>query len=100
MAAAVTQRVRIVPTLYVLPMRDAVAAAPEIATLDALADPGRAEVCLGVGGREVDYRAIERASRSAILVRRAKRRRTSQMGCSSAQPLAEETLRRAYLPTR
>ena len=57
-AAAVTARVRIVPTLYVLPMHDAVAAAHEIATLDALAGPGRVEVCVGVGGREVDYRAV------------------------------------------
>jgi alkanesulfonate monooxygenase SsuD/methylene tetrahydromethanopterin reductase-like flavin-dependent oxidoreductase (luciferase family) len=57
-AAAVTSRVRIVPTLYVLPMHDAVAAAHEIATLDALAGPGRLEVCVGVGGREVDYRAV------------------------------------------
>jgi alkanesulfonate monooxygenase SsuD/methylene tetrahydromethanopterin reductase-like flavin-dependent oxidoreductase (luciferase family) len=57
-AAAVTSRVRIVPTLYVLPMHDAVAAAHEIATLDALAGPGRVEVCVGVGGREVDYRAV------------------------------------------
>jgi alkanesulfonate monooxygenase SsuD/methylene tetrahydromethanopterin reductase-like flavin-dependent oxidoreductase (luciferase family) len=57
-AAAVTSRVRIVPTLYVLPMHDAVAAAHEIATLDAIAGPGRVEVCVGVGGREVDYRAV------------------------------------------
>ena len=57
-AAAVTARVRIVPTLYVLPMHDAVAAAHEIATLDALAGPGRVEVCVGVGGREADYRAL------------------------------------------
>jgi alkanesulfonate monooxygenase SsuD/methylene tetrahydromethanopterin reductase-like flavin-dependent oxidoreductase (luciferase family) len=57
-AAAVTSRVRIVPTLYVLPMHDAVAAAHEIATLDALAGPARLEVCVGVGGREMDYRAV------------------------------------------
>jgi alkanesulfonate monooxygenase SsuD/methylene tetrahydromethanopterin reductase-like flavin-dependent oxidoreductase (luciferase family) len=57
-AAAVTSRVRIVPTLYVLPMHAAVAAAHEIATLDAIAGPGRVEVCVGVGGRELDYRAV------------------------------------------
>ena len=56
-AAAVTSRVRIVPTLYVLPMRDAVAVAQEIATLDMLS-AGRLEVCVGVGGREADYRAV------------------------------------------
>ncbi|HEY8121851.1 MAG TPA: LLM class flavin-dependent oxidoreductase [Myxococcota bacterium] len=57
-AAAVTSRVRIVPTLYVLPMHDAVAVAHEIATLDAIAGPGRVEVCVGVGGRAADYRAV------------------------------------------
>jgi alkanesulfonate monooxygenase SsuD/methylene tetrahydromethanopterin reductase-like flavin-dependent oxidoreductase (luciferase family) len=56
-AAAWSQRVRIVPTLYVLPMRDAVAVAQEVATLDLLSG-GRVEVCVGVGGREADYRAV------------------------------------------
>jgi alkanesulfonate monooxygenase SsuD/methylene tetrahydromethanopterin reductase-like flavin-dependent oxidoreductase (luciferase family) len=56
-AAAVTSRVRIVPTLYVLPLHDAVKAAKEIATLDVLSD-GRAGVCVGVGGRPNDYRAV------------------------------------------
>ena len=56
-AAAVTERVRIVPTLYVLPMQNAVRAAKEIATLDVLAE-GRVEVTVGVGGREADYRAV------------------------------------------
>jgi len=56
-AAAVTERVRIVPSLYVLPMHDAVWAAKEIATLDVLSE-GRVTVTVGVGGREVDYRAV------------------------------------------
>ncbi len=56
-AAAVTERVRIVPSLYVLPMHDAVRAAKEIATLDVLSG-GRVEVTVGVGGREADYRAV------------------------------------------
>ena len=56
-AAAVTERVRIVPSLYVLPMHDAVRAAKEIATLDVLSE-GRVEVTVGVGGREADYRAV------------------------------------------
>ena len=57
-AAAVTERVRIVPSLYVLPMHSAVWAAKEIATLDLLSN-GRVTVTVGVGGREVDYRAVE-----------------------------------------
>jgi len=56
-AAAVTARVRIVPTLYVLPLHDAVKAAKEIATLDVLSG-GRAAVTVGVGGRPNDYRAV------------------------------------------
>ena len=56
-AAAVTERVRIVPSLYVLPMHDPVWAAKEIATLDVLSG-GRVEVTVGVGGRPHDYRAV------------------------------------------
>lgn len=56
-AAAVTERVRIVPSLYVLPMHSAVRAAKEIATLDVLSG-GRVTVTVGVGGREHDYRAV------------------------------------------
>ena len=63
-AAAVTSRVRIVPTLYVLPLHDAVKAAKEIATLDVLSG-GRAAVTVGVGGRPNDYRAVSRALRAA-----------------------------------
>lgn len=56
-AAAVTERIRIMPSLYVLPMHSAVWAAKEIATLDLLSE-GRVTVCVGVGGREDDYRAV------------------------------------------
>jgi len=56
-AAALTERVRIMPTLYVLPMHSAVWAAKEIATLDVLA-AGRVGVTVGVGAREQDYRAV------------------------------------------
>lgn len=56
-AAAVTERVRIVPSLYVLPMHSAVWAAKEIATLDVLSE-GRVTVTVGVGGREMDYQAV------------------------------------------
>ena len=56
-AAAVTERVRIVPSLYVLPMHSAVWAAKEIATLD-LISGGRVVVTVGVGGRPMDYRAV------------------------------------------
>jgi len=56
-AAAITERVTIMPSLYVLPMHSAVWAAKEIATLDVISG-GRVRVGVGVGGREVDYRAV------------------------------------------
>ena len=56
-AAALTERVRIVPSLYVLPMHNAVWAAKEIATLDLLSD-GRVTLVVGVGGRPMDYEAV------------------------------------------
>ena len=56
-AAVLTQRIRIMPSLYVLPMHSAVWAAKEIATLDLLSD-GRVTLCVGVGAREIDYRAV------------------------------------------
>lgn len=56
-AAALTERVRIVPTLYVLPMHSAAWVAKEIATLDVLSG-GRVTLAVGVGGREQDYRAV------------------------------------------
>ena len=56
-AAAVTERVRFNPSLYVLPMRSAVLTAKEIATLDVIAG-GRVSVTVGVGGRPLDYKAV------------------------------------------
>ena len=58
-AAAVTRRIRIVPTLYVLPMHSAVWVAKHAATLDVLS-AGRVTVTVGVGGREHDYRCMQR----------------------------------------
>ncbi len=57
-AAASTERVRIIPSLYVLPMHSAMQAAKEVATLDILSN-GRVTLCVGVGGREQDYRALD-----------------------------------------
>jgi len=55
--AAVTERVRIISALYVLPMHSAVLSAKEIATLDVISN-GRVAASVGVGGRETDYRAV------------------------------------------
>lgn len=56
-AAALTSRVRIMPSLYVLPMHPPVLVAKEVATLDVLSG-GRVTLTVGVGGREADYRAL------------------------------------------
>jgi alkanesulfonate monooxygenase SsuD/methylene tetrahydromethanopterin reductase-like flavin-dependent oxidoreductase (luciferase family) len=56
-AAALTERVTIMPSLYVLPMHDPVWAAKEVATLDVLS-AGRVTLVVGIGGREDDYRAV------------------------------------------
>ena len=56
-AAAITERVEINATLYVLPMHNAVRAAKEIASLDVLSG-GRLTVTVGYGGRPQDYQAV------------------------------------------
>jgi alkanesulfonate monooxygenase SsuD/methylene tetrahydromethanopterin reductase-like flavin-dependent oxidoreductase (luciferase family) len=56
-AAAVTERVRIMSTVVVLPMHSAVDVAKQAATLDVLSG-GRVVLGVGVGGRDEDYRAL------------------------------------------
>jgi len=58
-AAAATRRVRVAPTLYVLPMHPAVHVAKHAATLD-LISGGRTTITVGIGGRVHDYRCMER----------------------------------------
>jgi alkanesulfonate monooxygenase SsuD/methylene tetrahydromethanopterin reductase-like flavin-dependent oxidoreductase (luciferase family) len=58
-AAAVTSRVRIVPTLYVLPMHPAIKVAKHAATLD-LISGGRVSITVGIGGRVHDYMCMEK----------------------------------------
>ena len=57
-AAALTERVRIMSTVVVLPLHPAVEVAKQAATLDVLSD-GRLVLGVGVGGRDEDYRAFE-----------------------------------------
>jgi alkanesulfonate monooxygenase SsuD/methylene tetrahydromethanopterin reductase-like flavin-dependent oxidoreductase (luciferase family) len=56
-AAAVTERVRLVLTVLVLPMHSAALAAKQIATLDVLSG-GRVTLGVGVGARVEDFRAV------------------------------------------
>jgi len=58
-AAAVTSRIRIVPTLYVLPMHPAIHVAKHAATLDMIAG-GRVSITVGIGGRVHDYMCMEK----------------------------------------
>ncbi|MCW2784249.1 MAG: Pyrimidine monooxygenase RutA [Marmoricola sp.] len=57
-AAAVTERVRILANLWVLPPLSMPMVAQQIGTLDQISR-GRLEVAVGVGGREHDYRALD-----------------------------------------
>jgi len=56
--AAVTERVRLVFSVLVLPMHQPVRVAKQIATLDVLSG-GRVTLGVGVGGRDEDYVAVE-----------------------------------------
>lgn len=57
-AAAVTERVRLMATVVVLPAHPAIEVAKMAATIDVLAG-GRLTLGVGVGGRDEDYRALE-----------------------------------------
>jgi len=56
--AAVTERIRLVFSILVLPMHQPVRVAKQIATLDVLSG-GRVTLGVGVGGRDEDYVAVE-----------------------------------------
>lgn len=61
-AAGRTERVRITPSVVILPMHPAAVMAKKLATLDVLSG-GRLDVVVGVGGRDQDYKASERSFR-------------------------------------
>ena len=72
-AATVTERVRIEATVSVAPMHSAIHLAKQAATIDVLSN-GRFVLGVGVGGRDEDYRAMERPfTRRHALARRAGR---------------------------
>lgn len=67
-AAAITERVRLVLTVVVLPMHSAVLKAKQLATLDVISG-GRVTLGVGVGAREEDYRAVGAPFDSKRMVR-------------------------------
>jgi alkanesulfonate monooxygenase SsuD/methylene tetrahydromethanopterin reductase-like flavin-dependent oxidoreductase (luciferase family) len=58
-AAAVTERVRVMSNVWVLPQHPPAMVAQQVGTLDQLSG-GRLTVAVGVGGRDEDYRALGR----------------------------------------
>ncbi|MBP1688109.1 MAG: flavin-dependent oxidoreductase, F420-dependent methylene-tetrahydromethanopterin reductase [Deltaproteobacteria bacterium] len=56
-AASITQRLRLLFSVIVLPMHSTVLMAKQVATLDVLSG-GRVDLGLGVGARDEDYRAV------------------------------------------
>jgi len=96
-AAAVTERVRLIPALYVLPMHSAVLTAKEVATLDVVSS-GRVAVTVGVGGREKDYQAVgasferrhERMDRQVEEMRKVWRGERLFEGCDEVGPVSPQ----------
>ena len=59
-AAAVTERVRVIANVVVLPLHSAALVAKQVATLD-VQSGGRVTLGVGVGGREDDFRSLDAA---------------------------------------
>ena len=93
-AAAVTERVRIVPSLYVLPMHSAIKVAKHAATLD-LISGGRTTITVGVGGRVHDYMCMEkepvrRQTRMAEQVAQIRRIWAGEIPFEGAEPVGPQ----------
>ena len=93
-AAAVTERVRIVPSLYVLPMHSAIKVAKHAATLD-LISGGRTTITVGVGGRVHDYMCMEkepvrRQARMAEQVAQIRRIWAGEIPFEGAEPVGPQ----------
>ncbi len=86
-AAAVTQRIRLMTTVLLVPLHNASLLAKQAASLDAISE-GRLTLGVGIGGRDDDFRAV-----SAPMHGRGKRFETqldTMTRAWSGQPLAED----------
>jgi alkanesulfonate monooxygenase SsuD/methylene tetrahydromethanopterin reductase-like flavin-dependent oxidoreductase (luciferase family) len=97
-AAAVTNRVHIAPTLYVLPMHPAIKVAKHAATLDLIAD-GRTTIVVGTGGRPQDYRCMEkpregRYSRMDAQVAEIRRIWAGELPFEGAEPIGPKPVQK------
>lgn len=64
-AAAVTKKIRLMPTSLILPARDTGIVAKQIATLDSISG-GRVSLGFAVGGRQEDYEINERGFKTKV----------------------------------
>jgi alkanesulfonate monooxygenase SsuD/methylene tetrahydromethanopterin reductase-like flavin-dependent oxidoreductase (luciferase family) len=90
-AAALTRRVRVFATVFVLPMHDPVWLAKQAATLDVLCG-GRFVLGVGAGAREEDYRSVgasfvRRHARMAESVAAMRRTWQGEPAFAGAQPV-------------
>jgi alkanesulfonate monooxygenase SsuD/methylene tetrahydromethanopterin reductase-like flavin-dependent oxidoreductase (luciferase family) len=88
MVAGVTQRIRLMTTVLVAPLRNAGVLAKQAATLDVLSG-GRLTLGLGVGSREDDYRAAPAAFKNRG--KRFEEQLTMMKRIWSGQPVDAET---------
>ncbi len=86
-AAAVTERVRLVTTVLLAPLRNAGLLAKQAASLDTISG-GRLTLGLGVGGREDDFRAAPAPYRGRA--QRFEEQLATMKRIWSGQPLAED----------
>jgi len=86
-AAAVTQRIRLITTVLLAPLRNAGILAKQAASLDALSG-GRLTLGLGIGGREDDFRAAPASFRDRG--KRFEQQLETMKRVWSGQPLAED----------
>ena len=96
-AAAVTERIRLMPTVLVMPLRNAAIVAKQAATIDAISG-GRFVLGLGVGSRPDDFAAANVSMRGRG--RRFEAQITQMKAIRAGEPAAENAGPIGPLPSR